>query len=117
MRKSAIKTILVGAIMGMIIGAIIGAGFCLMAHGFLPEQNEWTTGMIAFLLVEATIGCFLGALFWTAIQSRQSQKSATRFQKSVRRGKILISVAPRTGEDAVIIAREWKNIGDHLLQH
>ncbi|HEY7545308.1 MAG TPA: hypothetical protein VID27_10515 [Blastocatellia bacterium] len=115
MKKSAIKTMLIGAILGTIIGASIGAGFCLMTHGFLPERNEDITGMTVFLLVEATVGCFLGALFWRTVQSRQ--RDATRFQKAVLRGKVLISVAPQTGEDAVDTAREWKKIGDHLLQH
>lgn len=117
MKKSAKKTSLIGAITGMIIGAIVGAGFCAMIHGGLPDRNAEIAGMIVFLLVEVTIGCFFGALLWAAIQSDKPEKNAMRLQKAALRGKILISVAPRTSEDAIDIAREWKNISDHILQH
>jgi hypothetical protein len=105
----------VGGAIGSVVGGLVGALAAIGTSVVLPGVGLVVAGPLAAALVGAGTGGVTGGLIGALIGSGIPDESARSYEESIRKGGILISVLPRTEEDAERINREWKQIGGDIL--
>ena len=100
---------------GAWLGALLGALLCGMA-GLLLAATEWvpfgslTTGLLAGLFGGVS-GFYLGSLLGVSLPEGREQAAQT----AVERGAILLSISPRSADDAERLKRAWGRLGAEVL--
>jgi uncharacterized protein (TIGR02271 family) len=109
--SKALEGAATGSAIGGTVGAILGAIAAIGTSVLLPGLGLIVAGPLAAALVGAGAGGLTGGLIGALIGSGIPKEYATAYETGVKQGGIVLSVSPRTDEDAAYLEREWTNCG------
>ncbi len=98
-----------GSAIGGTLGAVIGAIAAIGTSIALPGLGLLIAGPLAGALVGAGAGGLTGGLIGGLVGSGIPEDKAALYETGIKEGGIMLSVTPRTGEDAAYFENEWKN--------
>jgi hypothetical protein len=104
---------LVGAGTGAALGAMVGAAASLA----IPGLGLVIAGPLAAALAGAGIGGLTGGLLGSLIGVGIPESYARSYEEKLKQGNILISVNPRSEEEAEKILREWHEVNGEIITH
>jgi hypothetical protein len=100
-----------GALIGAVIGALVGVMTGLLLNGAgVISLNPLLAALVAGL-IGGVPGFYLGSLLGVSLPEWR-EKSA---QTAVEHGAFLLSVSPRSADDAERLKREWGRLGAEVL--
>ena len=113
--EDAIAGLEAGAVFGGGLGAMLGIVAAVGAAVIIPGMGLAVAGPLAASLAGAggLVGGALGALYGSSIPEEEARK----LEQKIREGSILISVLPRSDEDAELIESEWRGRGGEMLHY
>lgn len=104
-----------GGPLGGTLGTIGAALAALGAVFVLPGLGIVVAGPIAAALAAAGSVGLVGGLIGALTHWGMPNERIERYEKGVRDGGILMGVTPRSDEDAILLARQWKaSGGEHV---
>jgi len=95
----------IGGTLGAIAGAVAAIGTTLVIPGF----GIVLAGPIAAALAGAGAGGLAGGLIGALVGRGIPEEHAQRYEDDIRSGGIVISVKPKTSEDADYLRNSWKS--------
>lgn len=96
-----------GSLIGGTLGAIVGAVAAIGTSLLIPGLGVIIAGPLAAGLAGAGAGGAAGGLLGALIGSGIPEEHAKKYEKAIKDGSIVMTVRPRTDEDAEHIEREW----------
>src|SRR5215204_515977 len=97
----------IGGTAGAIIGAVLAAGTTLA----LPGLGLLVAGPIAGALMGAGAGGITGGLIGTLIGYGIPEERVKAYEAGIKAGGTVLSVRPRSAEDAAYLEEQWKACG------
>ena len=104
-----------GLAIGGGLGAALGIVAAVGAAVIIPGMGLAVAGPLAASLAGAggMVGGALGALYGSSIPEEEAQE----LEHKIREGSILISVLPRSDEDAKLIESAWRERGGEMIYY
>lgn len=99
----------VGSAVGGTIGAVVAAIAAIGTSLVLPGLGLIVAGPLAAALAGAGAGGLTGGLVGALVGAGIPEERAMAYDQGLREGGIVMSVRPRTADDADYLAREWRN--------
>lgn len=115
--NKALEGVGVGGAIGATVGGLFGALAAIGTSVALPGLGIVVAGPLIAALSGAGAGGVAGGLIGALVGSGIPEERARHYEAGIKGGGILISVAPRTADDAQWIEREWRNLGGDLATH
>jgi hypothetical protein len=100
-----------GAAVGGGLGAALGIVAAVGAAVIIPGMGLAVAGPLAG--AGGLVGGALGALYGSSVPEGEAHK----LEQKIREGSILISVRPRSDEDAELIESAWRERGGELVHY
>jgi hypothetical protein len=97
-----------GSAIGGTLGAIAGAVAAIGTTLIIPGIGLVLAGPIAAALAGAGAGGLAGGLIGALVGRGIPEDQAKRYEDDIRQGGIVISVKPKSAEDADYLHRSWK---------
>src|SRR5438477_2116347 len=104
-----------GAGAGSAIGAVVGAAAGILAaigtSILIPGLGLVIAGPIAAGIAGAGAGGITGGIIGALVGAGIPEERARIFESGIKKGQIMISVRPKTDEDAAFIEHQWRQFG------
>jgi hypothetical protein len=97
----------IGAVVGAVAGAIAAIGTTIM----IPGLGLVVAGPLAAALAGAGAGGVTGGLIGALVGTGMTEERARIYKTAIEEGGIVLSVTPRTPEDAQWLEKSWKDCG------
>lgn len=104
----------IGGAVGGAVGALVGAVIAVGTVVALPGVGLVIAGPIAAGLVGAGAGTLAGGVIGALFGSAIPQEAVAKLDEGLRGGGVLVSVRPRSDDDARRIKNEWASIGGYI---
>ena len=104
-----------GSVIGGSVGAIAGVIAALGTNLIIPGLGLVIAGPIAAGLAGAGAGGLTGGLIGALVGAGIPEDHAKEYEKSVKEGRIVMSVKAKSEEDAEDIEDSWKSYGAENL--
>ena len=105
----------VGAVVGGTVGATIAAIAAIGTNIALPGVGLVIAGPLAAALMGAGAGGLTGGLVGALIGSGIPDDRAAAYESGIRSGGIVLRAYPRTGAQASLIERMWRECGGEYV--
>jgi hypothetical protein len=106
-----------GGAIGGAIGGIIGAVAAIGTSLLIPGLGLIIAGPLAAGLAGAGAGSITGGLIGALIGSGIPKERAAIYENGVKNGRIVLTVNPRSDEDAEYIENDWRsNKGEEIYR-
>lgn len=106
-----------GFAIGTTAGAVLGTIALVGASIILPGAGILFPGPLAAAATGAGAGATVGGMFGALIGSGHPEETVDQYVAQVREGNILIGINPRTFDEAMLIERQWTDLGGAVTHH
>lgn len=100
-----------GGAIGAAVGAIAGAMAAVGTTVVIPGLGLVVAGPLAAALAGAGAGSVTGGLIGALVGAGMTEERATIYRTAIEEGGIVMSVRPRTEEDADALHEAWDDCG------
>jgi hypothetical protein len=97
----------IGAVVGAVAGAIAAIGTTIL----IPGLGLVVAGPLAAAIAGAGAGGVTGGLIGALVGTGMTEERARIYKTAIEEGGIVLSVTPRTPEDAQWLEKSWKDCG------
>jgi hypothetical protein len=104
-----------GSIVGAGAGTALGAILAAAASLAVPGLGVVVVGPLAAVLTGAVLGGLSGGLLGSLLGVGFSEEHAKTFEDKIKQGNIIISLNPRSEDDAEKIIQQWRDAGGEII--